>query len=105
MEKQISKKKLERMAIVGGDFRKAGSRSRGEFKTESLNELLDDDVKDLQSKGMDADTICIDEEEFENIINRERLFAVGESAISTEGKMYDVIEGQKGNDMLGAMTT
>ena len=41
MEKQISKKKLERMAIVGGDFRKAGSRSKGEFKTEALNELLE----------------------------------------------------------------
>mmetsp|Transcript_34077 Transcript_34077/g.71758 ORF Transcript_34077/g.71758 Transcript_34077/m.71758 type:complete len:828 (+) Transcript_34077:171-2654(+) len=103
MEKQISKKKLERMAIVGGDFRKAGSRSKGEFKTESLNELLDDDVKDLQSKGLDADTIRIDDGEFEAIINRERLFALGDSAIPTEGKMYDVIDAHKG-DMLGSMT-
>ena len=37
MEKQISKKKLERMAVVEGDFRKAGSRSNGEFRTEALN--------------------------------------------------------------------
>jgi len=103
MEKQISKKKLERMAIVGGDFRKAGSRSKGEFRTESLNELLDDDVKDLQSKGLDADTIRIGDEEFEAIMDRERLFAEGEGAIPTEGKMYDVIDGRKG-DMLGAMT-
>jgi ATP-dependent DNA helicase len=103
MEKQISKKKLERMAIVGGDFRKAGSRSMGEFKTESLNELLNDDVKDLQSKGMDADTIRIDDEEFEYIMNREKLFSDGEGAIPTEGKMYDVIDAHKG-DVLGAMT-
>lgn len=104
MEKQMSKKKLERMAIVGGDFRKAGSRSRGEFKTDQLNELLDDDVKDLANKGMDADTIKIDDEEFEYILNREKLFAEGEGAIPTEGKMYDVIDAKKGGDMLGAMT-
>jgi hypothetical protein len=29
------------MAIMGGDFRKAGSHSKGEFKTEALNELLE----------------------------------------------------------------
>lgn len=98
----MSKKKLERMAIVGGDFRKAGSRSRGEFKTEALNELLNDDVKDLQSKGNDVESIRIDDEEFENIMNREKLFSEGEGAIPTEGKMYDVIDAHKG-DMLGAM--
>jgi hypothetical protein len=104
MEKQISKKKLERMAIVGGDFRKAGSRSMGEFKTEALNELLNDDVKGLQSKGEDVESIRIDDEEFENIMNREKLFTSGEGAIPTEGKMYDVIDAHKG-DVLGAMTT
>jgi len=102
MEKQMSKKKLERMAIVGGDFRKAGSRSRGEFKTEALNELLNDDVKDLQAKGADVENIRIDDEEFEYIMNREKLFSEGEDAIPTEGKMYDVIDANKG-DMLGAM--
>eukprot|EP00985_Skeletonema_marinoi_P027639 scaffold23018_cov205-Skeletonema_marinoi.AAC.2 len=102
MEKQISKKKLERMAIVGGDFRKAGSRSKGEFKTESLNELLESDVKDLQLKGTDVESIRIDDEEFEFIMNRKKLFGEGGDAIPTEGKMYDVIEGVKG-DMLGAM--
>ncbi len=103
MEKQISKKKLERMAILGGDFRKAGSRSKGEFKTEAMNELLESDVKDLQSKGTDVESIRIaDDKEFERIMNRNRLFGEGEDAIPTEGKMYDVIEGNKG-DMLGAM--
>jgi len=102
MEKQISKKKLERMAIVGGDFRKAGSRSRGEFRTEALTELLASDVKDLQSKGTDVESISIDDEEFEMILNRKKLFGEGEDAIPSEGKMYDVIDGVKG-DMLGAM--
>ena len=41
--------------------------------------------------------------EFEYIMNREKLFATGEAGIPTEGKMYDVIDGVKG-DMLGAMT-
>merc|ERR1712087_1052469 len=67
MEKQISKKKLERMAIVGGDFRKAGSRSRGEFRTDQLNTLLDDDVKDLSAKGTDVESVRIDDEEFDYI--------------------------------------
>jgi len=34
MEKQVSKKKLERMTIAGGDFRKGGRRSRGNLSFE-----------------------------------------------------------------------
>jgi hypothetical protein len=59
-------------------------------------------VKDLQSKGTDVESIRIDDEEFERIMNRNRLYGEGEDAIPTEGKMYDVIEGNKG-DMLGTM--
>lgn len=102
MEKQMSKKKLERMAIVGGDYRKAGSRSRGEFNDEALTSLLESDVKDLRAKGTDVESVRIDDKEFEMIMNREKLFAEGEGAIPTEGKMYDVIDANKG-DMLGAM--
>ena len=98
MEKQISKKKLERMAIVGGDFRKAGSRSKGEFSSQALNILLKDDISDLQSKGGDIESIKIDEEEFESIIDRKRLF----SGIPSEGKMYDVVDSQ--TDVLGSMS-
>ena len=50
MEAQISKKKLERLSITGGDFRKAGRRSRGEMTTEGLRRLLADDVKDIQRR-------------------------------------------------------
>lgn len=103
MEKQISKKKLERMAIVGGDFRKAGSRSRGEFSSRALTKLLQDDVNNLHAKGGDdGDCLRIDDEEFEAIMNRESLFAVGDKAVVGEGKMYDIIDSNKG-DMLGAL--
>ena len=102
MEKQISKKKLERMAIVGGDFRKAGSRSRGEFVISSLSALLESDIKDLHAKGTDVENVMIDEEEFDSIMDRERLFAEDERKVPLEGKMYDIVEPLKG-EVLGAL--
>jgi ATP-dependent DNA helicase len=102
MEKQISKKKLERMAITGGDFRKAGSRSRGEVTFQTLTNLLQDDIKDLNLKGQGVENIKIDDEEFELIMNRDRLFGEGSDAIPTEGKMYDVVK-VGGEDILGTM--
>ena len=102
MEKQISKKKLERMAIVGGDFRKAGSRSQGDFSASRLSSLLADDIKDLQGKGGDVEHIKIDEDALDMILDRKRLFAEGADAIPTEGKMYDIVDAEKG-DVLGAM--
>jgi ATP-dependent DNA helicase len=103
MEKQVSKKKLERMTIVGGDFRKAGSRSRGEINPEKLSTLLQSDIKDLSAKGGDdVEDIKIDDEEFDMIMDRKRLFATGPDAIPTEGKMYDIIEAASG-DILGKM--
>lgn len=104
MEKQVSKKKLERMTIAAGDFRKAGKRSAGDMTFEKLQSLLQSDVKDLAAKGEDVEDIRISDEEFEMIMNRERLFDEGDKAIPTEGKMYDVIDAASG-DMLGAMTT
>merc|ERR1712157_337614 len=94
MEKQMSKKKLERMAIVGGDFRKAGIRSRGKFNTTALKNLLADDIKDIQKKANsnDHDTvqdIQIDDEEFDLIMNRKALF---QEDLVKEGKMYDVVD-------------
>lgn len=103
MEKQISKKKLERMAITGGDFRKAGSRSRGEFSSKALSTLLEDDIKDLHAKGGDIESIKIDEDEFDAIMDRKRLFAEGGEAIPSEGKMYDVLDTNNG-EVLGALS-
>ena len=102
MEKQVSKKKLERMTIAGGDFRKAGRRSRGEITFQALSSLLESDIRDLQAKGGDIEDIKISEEEFDMIMDRKRLFATGEDLISPEGKMYDVLDAA-GGDMLGAM--
>lgn len=104
MEKQVSKKKLERMTIAAGDFRKAGKRSMGEFTFEKLQNYLESDVKDLSTRGEDVENIRISDEEFELIMDRKRLFEEGDRAIPTEGKMYDVID-KAGGDMLGAMTT
>ncbi|GMI51219.1 hypothetical protein ScalyP_jg5897 [Parmales sp. scaly parma] len=92
MEKQISKKKLERMTIAGGDFRRAGSRSQGDFSVKALTSLLEDDIKDIHGKGNDIEHIKIDDEEFERIMNRGTLFPQGEDDLPTEGKMYDVLE-------------
>ena len=105
MEKQVSKKKLERMTIAGGDFRKAGHRSQGDMTFENLQNLLQSDIQDLQGRGTnDVEDIKISDEEFEWIMNRKKLFGEGDKTIPSEGKMYDVISAS-GGDMLGAMTT
>jgi ATP-dependent DNA helicase len=104
MEKQVSKKKLERMTIAGGDFRKAGRRSAGNFDTAQLQNLLKSDISDLTARGNDVEDIKINDEEFEMILNRKRLFGIGDDAIPTEGRMYDVIEAATG-DLIGSMET
>lgn len=104
MEKQISKKKLERMTIAGGDFRKAGRRSQGDMSFETLTTLLESDIKDLNAKGGDVENIKISDEEFECIMNRKTLFRTGADAIPTEGKMYDIVDNGGGkSDVLGTM--
>jgi hypothetical protein len=104
MEKQISKKKLERMTIAGGDFRKAGRRSAGDMTFEKLQSLLVSDIIDMQAKGGDVEDIKISDEELEMIMDRKKLFTEGAEAAPLEGKMYDIID-TAGGDMLGAMTT
>lgn len=104
MEKQVSKKKLERMTIAGGDFRRAGRRTRGNFTFESLNALLSSEIKDMHSKGADVEDVKISDEEFEAIMDRKRLFSTGADAPASEGKMYDLIDSQ-GGDVLGSMDT
>lgn len=104
MEKQLSKKKLERMTIAGGDFRKGGKRSAGGMTFEKLQSLLVSDIQDIEARSGDVENIKISDEEFEMIMDREKLFADGKDAVPTEGKMYDIISAVSG-DMLGAMTT
>ncbi|KAI2506567.1 Class II histone deacetylase complex subunits 2 and 3 [Fragilaria crotonensis] len=103
MEKALSKKKLERMAIAGGGF-KTGHKASAAMSFKTLADLLMDDIKDLQSKGQDEASVMISDEEFNLIMDRGKLFAEGENAVPTEGRMYDIIEAA-GGDLLGAMET
>lgn len=80
MEKQISKKKLERLTISGGDFRKAGQRSSSTTITiDDIRRLLEDDLN-LQhtekNKNGDGDWLGqeISEDELDLIMCREGLF-------------------------------
>ena len=100
MEKQISKKKLERMTIAGGEFKKPGKKASGSLSFKELTTLLSDDIKDLSDRGVED--VRISDEEFENIMDREKLFSENESAIPTEGKMYDILDAA-GGDFLGTM--
>jgi ATP-dependent DNA helicase len=105
MEKQVSKKKLERMTIAGGDFRKAGRRSLGNIDVEQyLGNLLKSDIKNLEQKvGEDVEDIKIDDDEFNMIMDRERLFGEGKNKVPSEGKMYDIID-PTGGDLLGKVS-
>ena len=87
LAKQISKKKLERMTITGGDYKKAGSRSTNrELTLSRLRELLEDDVKTLHKRSTsdkgkhqgykdNAGTEHITDTELDMIINRNLVFA------------------------------
>lgn len=50
MRKQMSKKKLERLTIHGGDYRKAGRRQSEQVSVADLRALLEDDVKNLSRR-------------------------------------------------------
>jgi ATP-dependent DNA helicase len=90
LEKQISKKKLERLSIVGGDYRKAGRRSRGQMTVDDLRALLRDDVNNLQRMSrivVDHD-VDISDQELEMILDRDMIFGDG---IPPDGQMYDLM--------------
>jgi len=88
MEKQMSKLKLERLSITGGDFRKAGKRLGGKMTSEKLRILLEDDVRNLAKRAESFskstsnskttnDTYsaeAISEKELDLITDREKLF-------------------------------
>jgi ATP-dependent DNA helicase len=101
MEKQISKKKLERMAVTGGDYNKAGRRSRGDLTTDGLRALLDSDVNIAQRvAGMTGDDKeALGDDELELVLDREKIFSA--KGIPTEGKMYDVVAASGGGGILG----
>ena len=118
MEKQISKRKLDRLTIHGGDFSQAGARRNGTFTLSHLRKLLEDDVKNLgrvsnSSAGNgstgDARDVndAISDEELSFILDRERVLNVplvnekGEESSELSGRMYDIVTSSE--DMLQAI--
>eukprot|EP01041_Mallomonas_annulata_P001537 gene1537-2965_t len=130
LNKQISKKKLERLTIHGGDYRQAGQRSSGQLTVTRLRELLEDDVKNLArmsqttasapaqftaARGIELPNE-ISQEEMDLICDREALFREGDDSSSKsggdgsgsgsgksvprEGEMYDIVAATEGNAML-----
>ena len=103
MERQVSKKKLERLAIVGGDFGRAGSRDGGSMSLQRLRRLLEDDVKGLANRRTDSSTAMVEmlvdkenysasisETELDRIMNRVKLFE-DDNDIPMDGEMYDIL--------------
>lgn len=99
MKKQVSKRKLERLTIQGGDFSKAGRRKTA-IGLEELRDLLEDDVKNLSRQesapaGSAQEWLHkdISDEELELVMNRDCLFADPDSGedVPVEGEMYDIV--------------
>ena len=125
MQKQISKKKLDRMTMHGGDFRKAGKRAGSQLTLPYLRQLLEDDVrnldrmmtcttttKNLKSVGKKGDERLgdIPQDELDMLLDRDRLFVTVNAndqealagmqvdvvnMIPTEGTMYDIVAPQE----------
>jgi len=105
MEKQISKKKLDRMAIAGGDFRKGGSRSKSDkLNHATLEKLLEDDIHDFANKSDNIEDIRIDDDELDGIMDRQRLFEKGSNELKAEGRMYDILESKTSDNPLEAFS-
>lgn len=109
MEKQISKRKLERLTIHGGDFKQGGMRGiGGELTLSRLRELLEDDVRNLNrmtnnKAGVGSEigmSEGIDQTELSLILDRDRLFTrdkngiyrIKADGIVKQGRMYDVLD-------------
>ena len=80
MRKQMSKKKLERLTMQGGDYRKAGRREgRQQVGLQELRSLLEDDVKNLSKREVGSTSVewvqrDISDAELDLIMSRQNLF-------------------------------
>lgn len=82
MKKQISKKKLERLTIEGGDFRKAARREGCKMSIQELRKLLQDDVKSLSRQELLTNLQRdISDAELELIMDRDRLFCIYDASV------------------------
>jgi ATP-dependent DNA helicase len=108
MEKQVSKKKLERMTIHGGDFGKAGQRSGASLTIKRLRQLLADDVnlgKRMEGKSVAASKKGgisegeISEDELNLIMDRDKVFSANND-FTEEGDMFDVVKQEDGGILM-----
>ena len=75
MEKQISKKKLERMCVSGGNFSRPGERKgNNQLSVDQLKNLLADDVANLEGRAEENEKRLhnIDDEELAMLMDRGR---------------------------------
>ena len=103
MEAAVSKKKLERLSILGGDFGRAGRRSKGDLTLDKIKRLLEDDVKTLTKRGDDDDggaNVEVTDAELDALMDTQRLFAGeswrgledGHAPLPEQGNMYDIVQ-------------
>ena len=130
MEKQLSKKKLERMAITGGDFRRAGQRTNPDgFNVDHLKSLLTDDINMAQrvtdtpggcqsnghavtssEKKKKAESVDLVQDphisdlDLDLLLDRSRIFDL-DNPIPPEGQFYDVVNDSGGAASAGLLGT
>eukprot|EP01038_Epipyxis_sp_PR26KG_P011065 gene11065-14851_t len=74
MKKQISKKKLERLTMQGGDFKKCGVKPKHGISIQRLRDLLEDDVKNLSRMEVTGSSSHISDQELSLIMDRDLIF-------------------------------
>jgi hypothetical protein len=113
MEKQISKKKLERLTIHGGDYRRAGERSGAQLTISRLRELLDDDVKNLSrmtgSRQSAAAALAlasgISNHELDLIFDRQKIFPEFACAVQSTASFSSSLPPSASSASLSSATT
>jgi ATP-dependent DNA helicase len=111
MERQLSKKKLEKLTIHGGDYRKAGERWGKEMTISTLRRLLSDEVNvsrmsthNSSNNLEDGVDIDISDTELASIMNRQLLFPSDDNcSIALEGDCYDIVDNKGESSILQAL--
>ena len=111
MERQLSKKKLEKLTIHGGDYRKAGERWGKEMTISTLRRLLSDEVNVSRMSNHNSSNNLedgvgtdISDTELASIMNRQLLFPSDDNcSIALEGDCYDIVDNKVESSLLQAI--
>ena len=107
MERQLSKKKLEKLTIHGVDYRKAGERWGKEMTLSTLRRLLSDEVNvsRMSNNNLDSNVdIDISDVELASIMNRKLLFPSNDNcSVASEGDCYDIVDNTVESSILQAI--